>query len=341
MNDKNVVLMISSMFAGCTETQKNKLEQLYKQAFTNTKEYKRIVDLRANYDAFGTIGKDLLIQGETALQNGISHPNEYTNNLTIIENVLLNSEKYINETDEYINGLNCYNKPLYLIEKSKGAEMEAFFKHFMNVFCYTTAVLYGVDSLKDVSFDPNAGSIDMLKNMNEECTKVITTIINKPIRKPWRIVRKQFVGANMIKYNGFVLEYMNSLGSLSTEEGNKITPLLSTSNNDLNVVCFGVGDLTNLRAENGLSVIGSTVTKSFPENALDEMNLDYNNINIVEILNSISSVNIGFISPENMVRLLNRYFMIQTVKQRNMQQKCIYCGGINCNHFKIPQTFRQ
>lgn len=339
MNKKNVVLLIDSMFSGCNSKQKEKLAVLYKEAYSSTDEFIKLSKILNEYDFYGSLGQDLFNSGKEAITEGLTQAGNFTKNLSIIEYVLSNTSKYKLETDNYLNTFSCYSKDLYLIKKDDASYLKVFLMDLMNLFCYSISILYGVQYLKDVKIDINANAIDMLRNFTSEISGVISEISETQKPFAWRVVRKTFSGANLVRYNGFCVEKINNSDFINDKRNVKLSPYLYIPKNDDNVLCYGIGNVSNINERNGISVVGTTIISKFPQNALDNENIDYQNINVLNLINDISNSGVGIITPYEFTDMLNRYFLMQTVKERNTKQVCVYCGKISCNHFRIPENF--
>jgi hypothetical protein len=179
----------------------------------------------------------------------------------------------------------------------------------------------------------------MLKNVTTECSNVLIELNGAKKPNAWRIVRKQFGGANLIKYDGFSLEFVNDQDFMYNDQYEKSTPYIYVPKKSCDVLCYGIGNVSNLKVQNGISLIGGSVVTRFADNIFDDLSLDYHNMNFVNVINNVSKSNICVISPYDLVEILNRYFLMQTVKNRNIKQVCAYCGHANCNHFDIPENF--
>lgn len=340
MNNKNIALVIDSMFLGCTEEQKEKLVKLYREAYTNTSEFKEMKRYLEEYDYYGSVGTDLYNQGSKAIKSGVTQAGRFTKNISIIEYVLSNSKKLEKETLDYINHAEHSSKELYIVNKKEGEELKNFLSAVFNNVCYSVTILYGIKALKDVKIDVNAKALDMLKNITSEMSIILQEIINLPKPYAWKMVRKEFKGANMVHYKGVVFEKTNLEYEDAVTKYKQVTPYLFEPKETSDVLCYGFGNLSNLSVRDGTRVIGATnIVTKLPENSFDSQNLDYYKLSVTGLLNSIESNNVFVLEPERFSDLLNRYFMMKSVKERNTKQICPYCGKSECNHFDIPKNF--
>lgn len=340
MNNKKISLIIDSMLVGCTEEQKAKLAELYKSAYTNTTEFKELNSLLEEYDFYGSVGADLYNQGVSALKGGMTQAGKFTENISTIEYVISNSKKLEKETAEYISHAEHSNKNLYIISKQQSTELKTFLLALFNSVCYTVTTLYGIKYLKDAKIDINSNALDMLKNVINEMSMILQEL--KSSQKPysWRIYRKNFIGANIIHYNGYVFEKINLNYEEASEKYKKVSPYIFEPKEPSETLCYGFGNLTNLKINDGMRVIGSnSIITKLADNSLDNLKLDYYELSINTLLSSIGLNNVFVVDPSELCELLNRYFMMNQVKERNTKQLCPYCGKHNCNHFNIPRNF--
>jgi len=340
MNNRNIALIIDTMFLGCSDEQKTKLAALYKDAYTNTTEFKDMKFLLENYDFYGSVGSDLYNQGTAALKEGVTQAGKFSESISIIEYVIANSRKLADETTDYIYHAEHSNKNLFIIEKQQGKELKEFLLELFNTICYTVAVLYDVKYLKDVRIDLNGNALDLLKMVTNELSNILQELLNAPKPYAWRLYRKDFKGANIVHYRGFIFEKIELNYADALVKYNKVSPYIFEPKEPSDTLCYGFGSLSNLKITEGARVISaSNIITKLAENSLEQLELDYYNLDISALLSAINSNNIFVVKADDVCELLNRFFMMKNVKERNTKQICPYCGKNGCNHFNIPRNF--
>jgi hypothetical protein len=249
--------------------------------------------------------------------------------------------KELEKTEQYLASANMNNEALSVMRKTDEAAVREFYIKLLKSFCFMGASLYGPSCLDGIEINLNSSVFDIIKAVSSACTDICKEVDSMKPPKRWVISRQNFAWKNMIHYRGFALDYQDfDMGSYQI--GNGDDPFLFVPYNAPDdILCFGVGNIVVTKDDNELSLIDSELTTQLPINAFDGLEVDYANFDPFAILRAKYSAGAIVITPEDFVDRLNRYFMIETVKERKKAGKCIYCGSSTCDkkHFKLSREF--
>ncbi len=333
----NSVLLIDSLFSGCNDDEKNKLVELYRNAYISTDEYKELKRLLNECEYSGSIGKNLFDEGSRVINEGFHETGKFNHNLTKMQFVISNTKKELENTDSYLNALRYDNNDLYVIKKETTSSVKMFYTELINYLCYTFTTFFGASVLKDIKIDINQNCLDTIKMFGNEFANAINETKNKSNPVIWCVKRNSFKGINFVHYDGFIVLRSNKNLEKIKSDCIEIKPYLYMPKEKSDIVCYGVGNITNMELKNSISILNSVITETLPLNIFDDDSFDYENFDVSAVLKRIKETCV--MKPEKFVDVINRYFMMKTVKLRNQNQKCPYCGNNNCNHFAIPENF--
>lgn len=340
MNNANTVMLLSVLLKNCTETEKDKLIELYKDSFEMTEEYRNLKNLLDSCSFDGYEGHELIEKGRDAIRIGLTNPEQFLQSVTNIKYVISKSNKLIDDTNKYLQSCNMNNVELSIFQHEFEDSVKQFYLEMFGYTCYIASSLFGVEFIKNCKINVNANIFDITNNITSEIHSIINEIQRAKMPSKWVIKRCSFSGANLVKYDGFVLLYEDIDGKYENYSMRKISPFISVSEKNNEILCSGFGNFIVCPSK-FYNLIDSKIKISLSTTHFDGMDIDYFNIEPLSLIKGLDAVNSYVISPSEFVEHLNRYFMLKTVKSRNFNNVCAYCGKDNCNkqHFVIPRDY--
>ena len=262
MSDKKTVLLLDFLLEGASGEEREALSAAYQRAFSETEEYRALRQLLNDTLFTGPRGSELFSVGAGALEKGMTHTGEFDTVSASMRYVLENSRQLLAETNACIHTLRMDPRRLQLIDKRDASALRAFLTALVNELCYFVTALYGPGLLAGFRFDPGQGAADMLAAVNGGITNVLNRLADAPAPRAWRITRQQFGGANLVRFNGVCLHYDITQRQMEAELTRQ-TPFLYTPRENGDLLCAGVGLLTNLKPENGAAVLGAPLMHDY------------------------------------------------------------------------------
>ncbi len=335
----NSLKLIDALFSGCTPEQRSKLISLYRTAFGNSESYKKIRYILETCEFYGPVGEDLKLQINRVVEERFNDAESFSSMLTVLEHIAKKAEDEVALTEEYINSSRLDIRKLSVVERAFAKHTVDLYTALINYFCCMCATLYGKDIFKEINIDLHIGTLDVVRTVTDAICTLSNEIIIRKKPTVWKITRQHFAGINMLEYDGFVLSYVTDKPEERLAACSKIAPYLYEDRYNKNVLCYGVGNITNLDFGNGTAVFGSEIIEKPAMNCFDGYDINYDSFSLVNIMNMLFQSKVCIITPEIMVERLNRYFMIKKAQKNKEEGKCIYCGGTDCEHFVLPLNF--
>lgn len=343
MKSANSVVLISSLLAGSNPEEKAKLSKLYKESFVETSEYKELYAFINGCIFDKGENNELFKSGKNAIATGMVDADSFIHTITEMQFTATKIKKELDKTMAHISSVDLNDGNVSVLKREDEAVVRGFYTKLLQKLCFMTASLYGTKYLSEVNVDINTSVFDFVDKVSTVCSKVLRAISDAALPRQWVIKRKKFGGANLVSYSGFELSYeqvdMRVISHIYPGGPFVYTPKAGIKND---VLCCGIGNIVVLDNANEFSLINSDVTIKLPIDFFDGQDIDYNNFDPEAIIRGKISSGACVINPEDFVERLNRYFMIQTVKQRQDAGICPYCGSKTCNnsHFVIPKDFQ-
>lgn len=338
MTSTQTLKLLDALLAGSSGPETEKLKELYKTAYCSTKSFSDLKLLLERSEFHGTIGSELLTKSESVVQAGFTNAGSFGDNVTVMEYMVEKIQQERQRAEEYIKSACVNGEVLNVIDKRLADQVTECYEKLFRYVCCFYASLYGDSVLKNLNVKTGIRSVDLVRNMDDELSILLAEGRRMETPKAWRIVRKTFGGMNMLRYSGFVLDYGGVTADYLENQCEQLSPALFVPHNSNDVLCCGVGYLTSLSTASGASVFGAHVTKDPALNCLDDLDLNYNQLNISGLLAKIAGSGVCIMKPEALVEILNRYFMIREAR-KNKQTGCALCGKVGCRHIRIPENF--
>lgn len=334
-------MLLSVLLKNCTESEKNKLIDLYKKSFESTEEYTELKRILESSSFDGYEGLELIEKGRESIREGITNPDRFVQSLIDIRYVIAKSKTLIDKTNEYIKSCNMNDVKLSIFQQECEKDIREFYLDMLGFTCYIASSLFGVEFIKNCKVNMNANIFDFINNVTSEVHSLIYEIQREKLPRKWVIKRCSFSGANLMKYDGFVLLYEDVDEKYISNNMKNASPFIAVSEKASEILCCGVGNFVVTEIENSYNLINSNIRVSLSTSHFDDMDIDYNCINPVSLIKGNDVLNSYVISPSELVDHLNRYFMLKSVKDRRLKGLCAYCGKSTCNkqHFNIPRDF--
>ena len=330
--------LLDALFAGSSQQQTQKLLELYREAFRGTESFKNLKDLLEGCEFHGTTGQDLMRKGEQVVTEGFTDAGNFGDRITVMDYVVQKMEQEMKAASEYLHSADVSGQGLHVLDKALAETATAYFETLFNYLCCLYVTLYGEAALQNVDIRTGIRSADLIRNVSEELTKLVSEADHQGRPPVWKIIRTTFGGANMIHYPGFTVQYGGFDAAYLESNCTQIAPCLFRDNSDPNVLCCGMGYLTSLQPHDGSRLYGATTVSKPAMNCLDHMDMDYDSLSVPALLSAIAGSGVCVLDPRDLVELLNRYYMIRTARE-NKAKGCIYCGKNVCEHFRITTKF--
>lgn len=330
--------LLDTLLAGSSGEEKERLLALYKDAFCGTESFKKLKDILELCEFHGSVGQELLSKGEDVIKAGFTDAGSFGDRITVMDYVVEKAQQELDAATEYVRSANVAGTSVHVLDRRFAEAATKYYEMLFHYVCCLYASLYGSDVLKNMKIKTGIRSADLVRNVNDELCTLVSDVRRQKKPRAWRIVRKRFDGSNMVKYNGFVLEYGNVDASYLQDRCEQLSPVLYKDRSDNNVLCCGIGYITSLDARDGGRVYGAQITSKPALNSLDSFDIDHGSLNIRNLLSTIAGSGVCIMDPEDLVELLNRYFMVKAAKE-NQSKGCIFCGRSSCQHFHINKEF--
>lgn len=338
MVSSKTLKLLDALLAGSRGNESEQLKALYKDAYCGTESFKELKTLLERSEFYGSAGRELLSGSEQVIQAGFTDAGTFGDRLTVMEFLVEKVRKERDATTAYIKSANISGMAMNVVDKRLADAATDYYNRLFNYICCFYASLYGTSILENLKIKTGIRSADLIHNVNDGLSMLIADAARQKKPFVWRIVRKTFGGLNAIRYSGFLLEHCSVSLDVLEKNCRRINPTLYIPNENSEVVCYGIGFLTNLTVDTGATVYGAQVISEPALNCMDELGVDLTNLNIPLLLQKIAGNGVCILRPETLVELLNRYAMIQTAK-KNQETGCIFCGRQGCQHFKINKKF--
>lgn len=332
--------LLDALLAGSDDSQKQKLLALYKEAFCGTESYRQLKDLLEGCEFRNSVGKELLTKGEDVVKAAFTDAGGFGDRITVMDYVVEKMRRELDASTQYLLSADVSSQTLNVVDKRMAVTATKYYEILFNYVCCLYATLYGGSFLRNMNVKTGIRSADLVRNVSDELCRLFADAHRSEKPQVWRIVRTHFGGANLLGYDGFTLKY----GGVTPEHleigCEQLAPGLFRDRNDPNVLCCGIGYLTNLEPRDGGRIYGAEAVTKPAMNCLDQLDIDYRSLNVRALLSAIAGSGVCILDPADLVELLNRYYMIRTAKG-NRGKGCIYCGRSNCQHFRIPDNFKK
>lgn len=338
MVSSQTLKLLDALLSGSSGSECEQLKALYKEAYCGTEAFKDLKTLLERSEFHGATGRELLMQSEDVLRAGFSNAGHFGDSLTIMEYLVDKIQKELAISTEYIQSATISGTSMHAVDKRLADGATEYYEKLFHYVCCFYASLYGASVLENIKIKTGIRSVDLVRNVNDGLSMLMSDVRSRQKPFAWKIVRRNFRGLNLVHYSGFALEY-DTVRTRELEDAYKqITPALYVPKVGSDVLCCGIGYLTNLAPHNGGTVYGAQVLTNPALNCLDDLSIDLENLNISLLLDKIAGNGVCILSPETFVELLNRYAMIQTAK-KNKERGCVFCGKQSCRHFRITKSF--
>ena len=338
MVSKQTLKLLDALLAGSSNAEKGRLLSLYKEAFCGTQSFKNLKDLLEGCEFHGTVGQELLSTGEEVVKAGFTDAGKFSDRVTTMDYLVEKMSREMDASGEYLLSANVTGTSLNVLDKRLAETATKYYEILFNYVCCLYATLYGESALQNVNVKTGIRSVDLVRNITEELNALLAEANRMEKPRVWRIIRCKFGGANLVNYPGYTLLYGGITPEYFEKNCEQIGPLLFSDRNDPEVLCCGIGYLTSLEPQDGGRLYGAQVVSKPALNCLDDLSIDYDSMNIRALLSTVAGSGVCILDPNELVELLNRYYMIQTAR-KNLENGCIYCGRRNCSHFRITTEF--
>lgn len=338
MTSTQTLKLLDALLTGSSGNETEKLKALYKNAYCNTESFRDLTLLLERSEFHGTIGSELLTKSESVVKAGFTDAGSFGDNITVMEYLVEKIQKERQRAEEYVKSACVNGEVLNVIDKRLADQATECYEKLFRYVCCLYASLYGDTVLKNLNVKTGIRSVDLIRNVDDELSILLAEARRRETPKVWRILRKPFGGLNMMRYNGFVLEYGGITTDYLENQCDQLSPALFVPKNSFDVLCCGVGYLTSLSTATGASIFGAHVTTNPAMNCMDDLDLDYSQLNISLLLGKIAGSGVCVVKPEVLVEILNRYFMIREAR-KNSQTGCALCGKAGCRHIIVPAKY--
>lgn len=336
MTDQNTVKLINLLIPDASDSCKQKLLDLYRDAFFDTDSFRTLSSLLNDCDFLGQVGEQLYQDGKTAISDGAAGIDSFG----FMDQTAHTIRSEAARTQAFFETARMDDAKLSVISHDISEDVMSFYRALLSACCFVVASLYGPELLNNIKIPQQANPLAVIKIYSAEITSLLADIGKERRPAKWRIERASFHGKNLVRYNGLKIVYEDRDEQQITEECDKVSPFLFVPKQTGATVCYGTGLITNMNPKNALSVFGSKVIREPARNCLDQENIDYSNFDILSCLNKVLGSGVYFIEPHKLVELFNRYFMMKTVRNRIGQNACPYTGGSKTAFFEIPEDFK-
>lgn len=338
MASMETLKLLDALLSGSSDSQKDRLLALYKEAFCSTDSFRDLTDLLQGSEFRGAVGQELRSKGEHVVTAGFTDAGSFGDRVTVMDYVVEKMRREMEASADYIYSANVAGTSLNVLDKHLGDITTQYYELLLNYVCCLYVTLYGDSALRNMNLKTGIRSADLVYEVSDQLCALFDQARQQPKPQVWRIVRTRFGGANMVSYSGFILEYGGVTADHLKYNCRQIAPCLFTDEVDSNVLCCGIGYLTSLQPRDGSRLYGAQVISKPAMNCLDSLDVDYASLNVQALLSTIAGSGVCVLDPMDLVELLNRYFMIRTARE-NKEKGCIYCGRNNCRHFRITSEF--
>lgn len=334
----NSLLLIDALSAGSNNEQRRALSALYRDAFSNSKSFKELVRLLEESEFYGPSGLELKRTAISILKDSLSGTTTIMEAISQIKAITaeLNHERA--KTEKSVASKSISGEHFAVIDKDLSTSLVKFCHFLLDYSCCMFAPLCGSTVLPQFRGHDNANIVDLLVGLDDAVHRAIDYML---LRRPcvWKISKEHFCGANLVEYSGFSLNPVTETWSSLQSRCRHIGMFLLDDPNDPNVLCYGVGYLTNITPDQGIQLLESRVLLSPPLNCLDHVKIDYPKPDISSLLSTVAGSRLFIVDPAYFTEILNRRLMIQSAIERKNLGKCIYCGKNGCNHLELPKEY--
>ena len=340
MSGKNTVMLLDSLLAGAEGAEREALSAMYQQAFSAGEDYQALRRMLNETLFTGARGGELFSTGAAALEKGMTKAGSFESASASMRYVLENGRQLLSETNTYIHSLRTDPQRLQLIAKSDADALKALLTALVNEVCYYVTALYGPAPLSGFRFDPAQGALDMLYAVNSGLPAVLNALPRLQAPRVWRIARQRCTGAKLVYYSGVSLHYGDMTIDQMENEMVRKAPFLYYPGRGSELLCAGVGLLTNLRPENGIAALGGSVVTGLDIGAFSAQTFHYAAPDVCALLDRTFPGAVCAVPPAEFVRALNRFLMNAAVATRANGNACPFCGragGTCASHFAVPE----
>lgn len=330
--------LLDALLAGSGDSQKQRLLELYREAFRGTESFKDLTDLLEGSEFHGPVGQELLSKGEAVIREGFTDAGNFGDRITVMDYVVQKMRRELEDASRYLLSADVSGAPLNVLDKRQAEAATKFYELLFHYVCCLYATLYGESALRSVNIKTGIRSADLVRNVTDELCSLIAQAQTLPKPPVWRILRTRFGGANLLGYDGFTLQYGGVTPEYLEDNCRQVAPCLFLDPTNPDILCCGMGYLTSLEPRDGGRIYGAQVISKPAMNCLDSLDIDYASLNVSALLSAIAGSGVCILDPKELVELLNRYFMIKTARE-NREKGCIYCGRTVCQHFRVTTEF--
>ena len=336
------------------------LELLYKQSSLNrekilnmfmnvvdgTDVYKRLENLLNSNIFIGPEATEAHQRSSSLLNEVRANPKEAINLFFKLEDMVLLLEKQKQISEAALENSDFFDNKPTVVSKVLSEEYTAFYKAFYKALTYLTVILYGVDGVMLWSGFPIGSFTDLINYIDTVLAEKIKDI--KPTVGKWYVEDRYYSGGRAgVSYNGYELVYEDDC--IVENNGTHSHPFMRIGGRDSQKTVEGYGYITGVDMENVVSLFDGEIINEVNVSAqkIDSLTVDESVLyNPVAFITQVLGTDKFILRPEVYVKLLNKYFFVRTVAERNNNSKCIMCGrvigtpsvSICSNHFDYNQN---
>lgn len=344
MNSIKNIILLELLYKQASRN-KDQLLDLFMHVVDETDLYKRLESILNSNIFIGTEAAELHQNASNLLNEVRVNPQKTIYLFFQIENLVLTLERKKRESEAALMRLDFFDEKPSVVSKSFSATSTKFYEEFYKALTYLTVILFGVDGIQKWSAFPMGSFTDLVCFMDSFLTDKIKEI--KSAKKKWAVVEKFYPGGRAgVSFNGceLIFEEADELLQIGPHKH----PYLKIGNAEDKKLVEGYGFITGVSLHDVTSLFEGELVNGAQVHRLsvDPMVIDRHTLyNPIEFLTQVLGSNRFILSPDVYVRLLNKYFLNQTIIERRNSSKCLLCGRstdigntICPNHFDYTQN---
>lgn len=348
MSYEKSMYLLSLLYSAASNEKREKLGELFQSTVKKTEAFQQLTRLMQVTTFLGHDGASQKKEASNILKLALSQIQDGPSNIKKMELLLQQIEREVSDADKLVQSPRFFDDELAAISSEQYDEYNKFYREIASAICYYLVSQFGVKAIRNLTFNQRASFRELVHLINQQYATelAMSSETSKPLA--WGITKAHFSGDNLVSYDGYTIEYTQMklseiLHKVDLGEYKQIAPYcFAATSSAIQTQLIGIGNIVGVQPPHALQLLDSEILTSMPPAAFLMPYGTFDDI-LSKIAEAVETDSFC-ISPEDVVRAMNRYCLNNTVAIRKQQGKCIICGQTMRNnkyacssHFAINQ----
>ena len=343
--DSRRVLFFLDLLNSETSGHADELKTLYKRALDDDETVNRLRTLLDDNWFYGLIGESRLEKGKELLKRIYAEPSSALDLIPQLKQVCEEIEAAEKDSREAVMDPAPNIATVSVLKKTDAAAFAEALRAITSSSLYLMLLYEGLDSIKNISWNDNVGIQEMKYAVN---TRFLPNLCR--IRRPeysWVIRKRKTGGRALFDIDCFYISY---------ESTHKVEMLCSSLHKEpmgthsfLNIdayesgendvpFCWGVGNIVSASPETALRFLQEKVAIKL--RSPKSIDLKRRMPAPVECVRKLADGALFCVTPDEMLRAMNQWYIGYEIEKRKTAQQCLFCGKhVKRDRLVCPEHF--